>query len=616
MFIKEIKKRNKHYDKEFSSHRLVESIRTEKGPRHRTILNLGRLTIPKEQWKALADTIEAKLSGQQSLYPIDEHIEALADHFAQLIIKNRLAQAVNKSGSLASDDEQEPRYETVDLNSIENSKCRTLGAEHVGVSIFRELGLDAYLKKLNFNQQQIKLAQLSVVGRLVHPASELNTAAWARHLSAMDELIGTDFSHLSHNALYRISDALFKHKEKLENYLARKEKDLFHLEEKIILYDLTNTYFEGSARTNPKAKRGRSKEKRSDCPLLTLGMVIDEQGFPKTSRILPGNVSEPETLKEFLNALRGEPSERKPKPGKGITVVMDAGIATEPNLALLKELGYDYIVVARNQPVKFSELHPDQLITVKQDKQNKVEVELIDRDGERILFCKSKLKTAKEQSMKQRFEEHFEQDLKLVALALHKKYGTKNYDKVMQKIGRLQQKYSRIAAYYQIDVKKHGKNAVDLTWKKIHQERSEERFSGCYFLRTSRMDLDEKQIWSIYTMLTNLEDAFRSLKSELALRPIRHHKEHRSDAHLFIGVLAYHLLNAIQTKLRKNDIHIQWWRVRQFLSTHVRITTSLTTRQGKRIHIRKSTQPELLHKQVYQALGLTPFPLKTMQYED
>src|SRR4030066_884676 len=102
MFIKEIKKRNKQYDKEFISHRLVESIRTEKGPRHRTILNLGRLTIPKEQWKALADTIEAKLSGQQSLYPIDEHIEALADHFAQLIIKNRLAQAVNKSGSLAS----------------------------------------------------------------------------------------------------------------------------------------------------------------------------------------------------------------------------------------------------------------------------------------------------------------------------------------------------------------------------------------------------------------------------------------------------------------------------------------------------------------------------------
>lgn len=613
MFIKEIKKRNKHYTKEFISHRLVESYRSEKGPRHRTILHLGQLKLPKEQWKALADTIEAKLSGQQSLYPIDESIETLADHYAQLIIKNRLA---HEPGSAVSEEEQEPRYEEIDLHSIEASKCRTFGAEYVGISVFRELGLDAYLKKLDFNEQQVHLAQLSVVGRLVHPASELNTAAWARHLSAMDELTGTDFSHLSHNALYRISDALFENKDQLENYLARKEKDLFHLEEKIIFYDLTNTYFEGSAKANSKAKRGRSKEKRSDCPLLTLGMVIDEQGFPKTSRILPGNISEPGTLQEFLTALRGKPSAQNPTPGQGITVVMDAGIATEASLTLLKQLGYNYIVVARNKPVEFSEIDPDHLITVKQDKRNKVEVELIDRDGERILFCKSKLKTAKEQSMKQRFQEHFEQDLKLVSSALHKKYGTKKYDKVMQKIGRLQQKYSRIAPYYQIDVKKQDQNAVELNWKQIHPQRAEERFSGSYFLRTSRTDLDEKQIWSIYIMLTNLEDAFRSLKSELELRPIRHHKESRSDAHLFIGVLAYHLLNTIQTKLRKNDIHMQWWRVRQFLETHVRITTSMTTRKGKRIHIRKSTQPELFHRHIYQALGLSPFPLKAMQYED
>ena len=616
MFIKEIKKHNKHYEKEFISHRLVESYRSEKGPRHRTIVNLGQLRIPKEQWKALADTIEAKLSGQQSLYPIEDTIETLADHYAQLIIKNRLVQAVNESDSSASENEQEPCYETVDLNSIENSKCRTLGAEYVGISIFRELGLHTYLNKLNFTEHQVQLAQLSVVGRLVHPASELNTAEWARHLSAMDEVIGTDFSHLSHNALYRISDALIQHKEQLENYLAQKEKDLFDLEEKIILYDLTNTHFEGSAKTNSKAKRGRAKNKRTDCPLLTLGMVIDEQGFPKASRILPGNVSESGTLKEFLNALRGEPTEQNPKPGKGITVVMDAGIATEDNITLLKELGYDYIVVARNQPVEFSELHPDQLITIKQDNHNKVEVELIDQDGERVLFCKSKLKTAKEQSMKQHFQEHFEQDIKKLALGLHKKNCMKNYDKVMQKIGQLKQKYSRIAAYYQIDVKRQGENAVELTWKQIHQQRAEERFSGCYFLRTSRMDFDEKQIWSTYTMLTNLEDAFRSLKSELGLRPIRHHKEERSDAHLFIGVLAYHLLNTIQTKLTKNDIHIQWWRVRQFLSTHVRITTSMTTREGKRIHIRKSTKPELFHRHIYHALGFVPFPLKAVQYED
>ena len=164
MFIKEIKKRNKHYAKEFISHRLVESYRSEKGPRHRTILHLGRLKLAKEQWKALADTIEAKLSGQQSLYPIDETIETLADHYAQLIIKNRLAR---EPRSAVSEEEQEPRYEEIDLHSIETSKCRTLGAEYVGISVFRELGLDAYLKKLDFTEQQVHLAQLSIVGRLV-----------------------------------------------------------------------------------------------------------------------------------------------------------------------------------------------------------------------------------------------------------------------------------------------------------------------------------------------------------------------------------------------------------------------------------------------------------------
>ncbi|MDZ7722161.1 MAG: hypothetical protein U5R06_04855 [candidate division KSB1 bacterium] len=177
---------------------------------------------------------------QQSLYPIEEAIEALADHYAQLIIKNRLVHAGDESDSSAPENEQEPCYETVDLNSIENSKCRTLGAEYIGIAIFRELGLHQYLKKLNFTDQQVHLAYLSVVGRLVHPASERQTAAWARHLSATDELIGTDFNRLSHNALYRISDALLEQKEPLENHLARKEKDLFHLEEKIILYDLTN----------------------------------------------------------------------------------------------------------------------------------------------------------------------------------------------------------------------------------------------------------------------------------------------------------------------------------------------------------------------------------------
>lgn len=616
MFIKEIKKQNKGSDKVFISHRLMESYRTEKGPRQRTILNLGKLELPKEQWKLLADQIEAEINGQQSLYPVDEQIKKLAVHYAQLIIQKQLLKPATQEQEKA-----EPEYETINLNSMADSKSRTLGAEHVGLCTFKKLGLDSLLTDLGFNPKQVAVAALSVVGKLVRPASEYRTKRWAQNLSATDELLDNDFTHLSNNALYRISDLLFVHKDRIENHLAKREKDLFALEEKIILYDLTNTYFEGQAKSNKKAKYGRSKEKRHDCPLLTLGLVIDEMGFPKMSRIFPGNISEPETLKSVIKELQGGQQKQSKQDGtdykakKSITVVLDAGLASDDNLTLLKDEGYDYVVVARNQPVDFSEINQDDLLTIKKDKNNKVEAQLIKQDGEHILYCKSFLKTQKEQGMKRLFQQRFEDDLKQVASALSKKGGTKKYDKVLKRIGRLQQKYAAIAQYYDIDVKQKAQIATAIEFKFTKQDKAEQRFSGSYFLRTSRTDLNEKEIWSLYVMLTNVEDAFRSLKSELELRPIYHQKEPRSDAHLFIAVLAYHLLNTIQTQLRSQDIHMQWWNIREQLSSHVRITTSMTTKDGRRIHIRKSTEPEPFHRLIYDALTLSYYPLKSKRVE-
>ncbi len=632
MFIKEIKKKNPGYEKEFVSHRLVESYRTPKGPRQRTILNLGKLDLPKEQWKALANQIEAEITGQKSLYPVDDSIIKLAKHYAQLIIKKKLVQPKTEAQEEKGTDKAE--HETIDLNSITDSKSRTLGAEYVGLSTFKKLGLDALLLQLGVSQKQVALAALSVVGKLVRPASEHRTRRWARNLSALDELLGTDFSQLSQNALYRISDLLFAHKDSIEEHLAKKEKDLFALEEKIILYDLTNTYFEGRATTNKKAKHGRSKEKRSDCPLLTIGLVIDEMGFPKRSQIFQGNVSEPETLKQVIKGLQGLPGTKESalsaqgeqkehgkqgdaesKTKKGITVVLDAGIASADNLTLLEAEGYDYVVVARNQPVALSEIDQDDLLTIKKDQNNKVEAQLIKQDGEHILYCKSSLKAQKEQSMKHLFQQRFEYDLKQVAAALSKKGGTKKYDKVLKRIGRLQQKYAAIARYYDIEITRKGDLATAISYKFIKQEKAEQRFSGSYFLRTSRTDLNEEEIWSLYVMLTNVEDAFRSLKSELALRPIYHQKEQRADAHLFITVLAYHLLNTIQTQLRSHDIHMQWWNIREQLTSHVRTTTAMTTKDGRRIHLRKSTQPEPFHKRIYDALGLSCYPLNSKRVD-
>lgn len=616
MFIRQIKRRNKPYDKEFIAHRLVESYRTAKGPRQRVILDLGTLEIPKEQWKMLADAIEAKVSGQKSMFTVDQKIETLAAHYAQMIIQHHLQQQPQAAGSK---EPPEAKYETVDVHSLQNLQSRSIGGEYVGLAACKRLGLEPFFEKLGLSSQQVKLALLSIIGRLVHPGSELKTADWARHLSGIGELLGVDFSHLSHNALYRISDVLLEHKVEIESYLAESERNLFSLPEKIVLYDLTNTYFEGTAQGNPKARRGHSKEKRTDCPLLTLALVIDEQGFVKTSQILPGNVSEPGTLQETLKALQNASPGRMAGPGqtaKGVTVVMDAGIATSDNLSLLKEQGYDYVVVSRQKLTLPQEKQSAAMVTVKEDARNKVEARLYVQGDEALLFCQSKMKMAKEQSMRKLFEERLEQDLKLAAAALAQKGGVKSYDKVMERVHRLQEKHKRVSQYYLIEVQQQGRLARAITWEKINQDRAEERFSGSYLLRTSRTDLDEQEIWSLYTMLINLEDSFRSLKSELNLRPVFHRKETRSDAHIFIAVLAYHLLNVIQTELRKHKIHMQWWRIRERLSSHVRITTALTAQDGRRIYIRKTSQPEALHKMIYDALQLPHRPVKTKQYEN
>jgi len=475
--------------------------------------------------------------------------------------------------------------------------------------------LDSCLREARLTPIEINHAALAVVGKLVHPASERGTRHWLQHVSGLGELLGIDVRLLSNNALYRISDLLYAHREILERHLRSKEKDLFSLHEKIILYDLTNTYFEGNAKGNKKARRGHAKQKRHDRPLVTLGLIIDELGFVKASKLFSGNVSEGKTLLEMVEALQYEEvqvtqlEESKIKK-RGVTVIVDAGLSKEDNLKLLRNNGYDYVVVARNRPIPLSEVNPDELLTIKEDRNNKVEAALFKGEKENVLYCKSSSRLKKETSIRSRYQEHFEEGLKAIATSLTKKGGIKRYEKVLERIGRLKEKYAPIGRYYRIEVKQAGGRVTEIQWDYEKQKAAQERFSGSYFLRTSRLDLGEQEIWSLYAMLTRVEDAFRSLKNELKLRPIYHQKERRSDGHLFITVLAYHLLNSIQAKLYKKGIQMRWSSIRTFLSSHTLVTTSMTNIDGKRIHIRDCSELEPFHRQIYNALGLRDKPLK------
>jgi transposase len=596
MYIRRTTIKSRKDGGQYYTYRLVESKRTEKGVRQYTLLNLGvDFSLSREQWPDLTKRIEGILCGQQSLFDIDNDVERLAQSCASRIILSR--QDINDSDRID--------YREVNLNSIEMSRPRSVGGEHVTLEALRFLGLDKKLRELGFNGAQTAAAIGTIIGRGCEPGSELATHAWLRGRSGLGELIDYDFAALSLYGMYQISDQLLGKKAAIEHYLYEQERSLFGLQETITLYDLTNTYFEGQSKGNALAAHGHSKEKRSDCPLVTLGLVLDSSGFPRRSHVYEGNVTESKTLSEMLYELEQGGASTGKKP----TVVMDAGIATEDNISWLQEHEYPYLVVSRKKHREFDE---SSSVVVKKDDECTVRAQKVfdEETQETLLYCHSTRREKKDQAIGDRFVSRFEEDLQKLSNGLHKKGCLKKYDKVMIKIGRLRQKYSRVSRQYSISVKKDEKsgNATKVTWKQQPAPDTTDTYPGVYCLRTSQTDWDESTLWNTYTMLTDLEAVFRSLKSELGLRPVHHQIAKRVSGHLFITVLAYHLVHAIRFRLKQVDIHSSWSSLRKILSTQNRVTVSMQCKNGTTVHVRKSTRPEPDQQEIYSALGIQSHP--------
>jgi transposase len=593
MFIRKVIHRDKKNRREYHTFKLLESLRTERGPRQRMVLNLGAdFSLPEEHWKDLANHIEEIVTGQHPLFTCPEEVESLADLYARRIIAYHGEATVRRA---------DPDYQRVDIDTIDNELPRSVGAEHVVCETIRTLGLDELLTTLGFNKPARAAALGVIAARLIAPSSERATHVWLQTMSALDDLLDADFRTLSQDRVYRVSDMLRRHKQEIEDHLRVRECSLFNLEEKIILYDLTNTFFEGTGKYNSKAHFGVSKEKRSDCPLVTLGLVVDGDGFPKRSDVFDGNVSEPGTLAGMIAALSSPGIMARP------LIVMDAGLATEDNILWLKAQGYQYIVVSR----KKKSAVPAEMVTVREDARRLIRAALVQGAAEVTLYCHSTDKEIKEEGIKNRFERRFEEALGKVRDALSKKHGTKRYDKVLEKIGRLKERFRRVARRYEISVATDDvKNvATAIQWERKEQPDR----CGVYCLRSNRLDFKEQEMFDIFAMLTDIEDTFRSMKSELGLRPVYHQKEYRCDGHLFITVLAYHVAHAIRVQLRKQGIADSWATIRKGLATHIRITTTVKRDDGKVIHIRKSTRPEPFHRKIYDALHLSHRPGKTMK---
>ena len=298
------------------------------------------------------------------------------------------------------------------------------------------------LEGLGFNGRQRAVAVGSIIGRMGQPGSERASWRWLCERSGLGELLEVDFEAMSLMRLYRVSDALMAHREAIEKHLFEQVTELFGLGHTVTLYDLTNTFFEGEAADQPKAQRGHSKEKRSDCALLTLGLVLDGSGFVRRSEVFAGRVDEDKTLEPMLKALHA--------PADAL-VVMDAGIATEDNVAWLRDNGYRYLVVSRQRTRRFD---PERSTAIETRSHHKVHLhKVVDEDrGEVRLYCYSEERAKKEEGIARRFAERFESELRKLHEGLSRPRTRKGLDSVWQRIGRIRERCRGAGQHYTVDV--------------------------------------------------------------------------------------------------------------------------------------------------------------------
>lgn len=599
MYIRRVPTRNITTGESYFTHRLVRTERIGNRVRQVTLLNLGRhFAVAQEDWPTLCPRIEEILTGQAVLLPLKPALEKLAQRYAaQLLL--RQGQSV-EPGLRRRSVSAGRSFVEVDVDSLQVLRPRSVGVEHVGLSVMRELGFIEHLQVLGFNRAQCAAAIGNVIGRMAAPGSELATWGWLKNESALGEILEFDFWGMSLMRLYRASDLLLHHQAKIEAFVFERVRSLFALESTVTLYDLTNTYFEGLQKGNPKAARGHSKEKRVECPLLTLGLVLDASGFVKRSQVFAGNAVEARTLDAMLKGLQAP---------AGALVVMDRGIATEQNLAWLKAQGYRYLVVSRERTRQFD---PLQAVEIGAAGGQRIRLhKVLSADGQEVrLYCHSPGREQKELAIITRLTQRFEQGLAKLCEGLAKPRGEKRLVKITERIGRLKQKCRGIGQHYRIEYQtdSSGKKLKALTWNKEPVPGTQMTDPGVYCLRSNETAWTPEQLWRTYVTLTDLEAVFRSLKSELGLRPIFHRKEARSDAHLFISVLAYQFVQIIRKRLADHGIHDSWASLRKLLQVQRRVTSSFRTRAGRTLNVRKASLPEPDLAPLYAALALDPNP--------
>jgi transposase len=585
-------------DKTYQNYLLVESVATPKGPRQRVICSLGALAPgPKDEWLGTARRLHAALAGQTALVP-DTAVDVLTAR-----ARPRRPPPAASPGV------------TIDPERVTFEDEREAGPVHVGHQMWRVLQLDTILADAGLSRRARLLTEVMTLNRLVHPAAEHAMPDWIRR-TALADIVGTDFTALSDEALYRNLDRLHPQRARIEQALAARERTLFNLDDTIYLYDLTSTYFEGQCPRNPQAKRGYSRDHRPDCKQVVIGLVLDRDGFPKAHEVFDGNRVDQTTVDDMLTRLEERTGRRS-----GATVVVDRGMAFAANLAQIRARGHHYLVAARypergaHHDAFAADADWAEVLRVPSPRnpgQKKTRV-LIKRQtvGDEVhILCRSEARIEKDRAIRDKHEQRLLTDLrKLQARVASGRL--RDVAKVQEAIGRLKERYSRVARYYAIT---YDATTPALSWtEQAEKKAAASALDGTYLLKTDRQDLADDEIWHLYILLTRVEAAFRALKSPLMERPIFHHLEHRVQTHIFLCVLAYHLLVAIEKRCLDHGWHTSWATLREQLSTHQVATVVLPTVDGRILKIRKASTPEDVNRDIYRVLRIPDEVMKPVK---
>lgn len=574
---------------------LIQSYRNEEGqPRQRVIASLGDAQLPDNEKTLIAKAVESQLKGEAELgsLMLSDDGKAWVDRIVN--IAGRSKGGVSKVTEAVVDG--------VLIDQIETENVVELGPELVALKAWEELHLDETLAGVGMNSSQIATAKLTISNRLIHPLSEWALIDWSTQ-TALPELLGTNITKASKNRLYKISDQLFKHRKTIEKSLREHEKNLFGLKRSIILYDVTNTHFEGLCQSNPKAKHGKNKQKRNDCRQVSIGVAFDEHGCPLANEIFEGNMADTKTLAiilERLDRIVWDDQDFTKRP----IVILDAGFASKKNLKMLKDKGYSYLInVTRGSREKYADSFKNEIFTPLQGRHPGKQVEVAkiadpeDEDSQLVL-CQSEQRSNKEQAMLSNAEKRFIDDAQKLKTRIEKGQLI-NKDPIERNIGKLQKKHPRACRFYTIT---HENKTLEIT-------RNDEKFNlaeslcGNYVLKTNE-NLEAEELWTLYMTLLKAEEGFAMLKGSLGLRPNYHQLEHRVEGHIFISILAYHLLTWVKIRLEESDDHRDWKTIRRLLSTHSLVTTRIPINDGSLLRIRKPSLPDTEQASVYVKLGI------------